>query len=252
MVKKKFKPIRALQHGLKIIEAVSRKKEGAYLKDLAREIGCSSAATYHLVHTLADAGYVRREESPVRFFLGEGLLQLLENQRSDRFYTIIHEAMRKLTAQLPNVTIYLSEYIGGNVVVRSYTSSPDQIHEGGARFLPPYVSAASLVHLAFWPPDIREEYQARYSFDAYGLQFWGSRAAFEKALRSLRNAKFFFMPKSPTLKLALPIFRSQESLAAALTIQEEQGNRKNSVRNKKRLTALALEASASITRNLTL
>lgn len=252
MVNRKFKPVKALQRGLRLIEAISRKKEGAFLKDLAREIDCSSAAAYHLVHTLADGGYVRRLESPVRYTLGDGLLRLQENLRKDRFYGIIHEAMRNLAVQLPGATIYLSEYIGGSVVVCAHVSSAEPMREGGAYVLPPYVSAGSLVHLAFWPPDIQEEYQTRYSFDAYGLHFWGSRHDFEKALHSLRGAGVFLMPEDSSLKLklAMPVFRSGGSLAAALTIQWNQKERKNLAQKKRQLIALARETGNSITRQL--
>jgi DNA-binding IclR family transcriptional regulator len=254
MVKKKFKPVKALRHGLRLIEAISRKKEGMSLKELAGEIGCSSAAAYHLVHTLAEGGYVRRLESPARYVLGDGLLRLVENQGQDRFYEVTREAMRDLVGHLPGATIYLSEYLGGSVVVRGDVSFSGLVRDGGMRALPPYTSAGSLVHLAFWPPDIREEYQTRYTFESYGLPFWGSVRNFERALESLREGGFFWMPKCPPLavKLALPVFRPGGCLAAALTVQGNPTEGWNPTRDKKRLIALTREAGASITRKLSL
>ncbi|HWL51255.1 MAG TPA: helix-turn-helix domain-containing protein [Chthoniobacteraceae bacterium] len=251
---KPHKPVRSLQRGLALIEAVSRRSEGANLKELAVEIGCSSAATYHLVQTLVEGGYLRRLESPVRYLLGDGLLRLVESQKKDRFYEVVHETMRQLVAQLPGASLSLTEAIGGNIVVSAnvHATSPGAVLKEARHPLPPYASAGSLTHLAFWPPEVREEYRARFSFAAHGLAYWKSADAFEAALKTFREAGVFLMPGEPPLhlKLALPILRPGGSLAASLTIQWNQKERAGLARKRKQLTALALEAGAAITRQL--
>ncbi|RRJ94230.1 hypothetical protein Ga0100231_007500 [Opitutaceae bacterium TAV4] len=254
MVNRVFKPVQSLQRGLALFEAVSRRKEGASLKELAAEIGCSAPAAYHLVHTLVECGYVRRLENPARYVTGDKWLQLAEGQRRDRFYHVVYDQMRGLARELPGVLLYFSEYIGDSVVVRAHTpaNEPEVVREEVNHVLPPYVSAGGLAHLAFWPQEVREAYEARYPFDAYGLHFWESREAFEAALRVLRETGFYLMPeKTPLrLKLALPVFRPGGGLAAALTVQWNLRERKGLAQRKRELIVAARAAGAAITRNL--
>lgn len=251
---KPHKPVRSLQRGLALMEAVARRGQGASLKELAAEIGCSSAAAYHLLQTLVEAGYLRRLEFSVRYLLGNGLLRLVESQRKDRFYEVVHEAMQQLAARLPGANLSLTEAIGGNIVISASANaaSPGVVVKEIHHLLPPYASAGSLAHLAFWPHELREEYRERFSFAAHGLAYWKSADAFEAALESFRQAGVFLMPGEPPLhlKLALPLLRPGGSLAASLTIQWNQKERAGLAQKKKQLTALALETGAAITRKL--
>lgn len=252
--KNKFKPVQSLGRGMRILEVVSLKKEGAYLKDIAEEIGCSSAAAYHLVHTLVEAGYVKRLEDPARYVLGGKVIQLAENQKKDRFYEVLADQMRALARELSGAVIYLSEYIGGNVVVRFRTDvrEMDRIREEGNRMLPPYVSAGSFVHIAFWSQEVLDEYQSRYSLEVYGLRFWRTRSAFKKALTELREQGVYLMPEKSLLylKLAVPVFRPGGEFAAALTIQWNQADVRDIQCRREELITTALRAGKEITERL--
>jgi DNA-binding IclR family transcriptional regulator len=253
MVNRAFKPVQSLQRGLALFEAISQRKEGMSLKELAAVIGCSPPAAYHLVHTLVDCGYVRRQENPARYVTGEKWLQLAEGQRRDRFYQVVYEQMKNLAQELPGVMLYFSEYIGDSVVVRAHVPADAiVVREEVNHVLPPYVSAGGLAHLAFWPQEVREAHEARYPFEAYGLRFWESRSAFEAALADLRENGFYLMPESSPLrlKLALPVLRPGGGLAAALTVQWNLRERNGLARRKKELVRASRKTGESITRNL--
>jgi len=250
-----FKPVQSLQRGLKLLEIISRSREGVSLKDLAREIDCSSPAAFHLVHTLVDSGFANRLENPVRYTLGQKLRHFVENQQRDRFYRFAHEGMRELGRDLPQVSAYFSEYIGGSVVVTAYLppSLPDPIvYEERNRILPPYASAGSLAHLAFWPQEIREEYETRYPFATYGVGYWQSRARFDEAIDQLQAQRMHLMPESSPLilKLALPLFYPSGSLAAALTVQWNLAESKNLARSRKQLLTVSQYTSTTFTHKL--
>ena len=225
-----FKPVKSLQRGLLLIDAISQSKEGAYLKDLAKVIDCSSAAAYHLLQTLADSGYIQRLETPVRYILGNKLLNLLDNQNQDHFYNTVHEQMFNIQKQLPGSTIYFSEYVGGNIAVRSSVESanPSQIKRSSQHILPPYLSAGSAIHLAYWPEDIREDYMQKYPFQMYGELFWGDWENFEDVLKKTEKQGYVLIPerKPLNLKLGLPVLGKGQNLLAALTIQWNQSERK--------------------------
>lgn len=249
MLKVRFKPAQSLQRGLRLLEAVSESREGVSLKDLAARIECSQAAAFHLVHTLADAGYVKRLESPPRFVLGEKLMGLAERQRGDAFSTRAHDTMRMLAAETPGAAVYLSEHIGGSIVVTASLDVPsrgDLIREEKNRILPPYASAGALAHFAFWEEEVREEFSTRYPFEGYGLPYWKSRAKFDAAVRALRDKKIFRMPEPSerVLKFAVPLFFPGGGIAAALTLQLNLKSDAGIERHEKHLTAAALAAAA--------
>jgi DNA-binding IclR family transcriptional regulator len=252
-----FKPVQSLQRGLKLLEVISSRRDGVILKDLAESLGCSSAATYHLVHTLADAGFVRRLEDPVRYVLGEKLLQIVGNQQNDKFYSVAHDCILRLHRVLPEVSIYLSEFIGGSVLVTARLLpdiSQHIVRETRPPALPAYCSAGSLCHYAFWSPEAREEYHFRYSFAAYGIPFWGSEKNFEKAVSQLRRDRMYRMPKAgeTNVKLALPLFYPEGGMASALTLQWNSANSLDVEKRKALLAAKAAWISEQFTENLAL
>lgn len=256
MINKGFKPVQSLQRGLRLLELISASREGVFLKDLAREIGCSPPAAFHLVHTLVDAGFVIREENPARYRLGDKMRRLVEGQQRDRFSRQVRECMVELGRKLPEISVYLSEYIGGSVVVTAClpsSASEPVVYEERNRILPPYASAGSLAHLAFWPPDIREEYEARYPFASYGMAYWSDRVRYDEAIREMRERRMVLMPEpSPlTLKLALPLFYPAGTLAAALTLHWNLKTTAGLARRKKKLFTAAKNAAQTFTQKLT-
>lgn len=254
MVNKNAKIVQSLQRGLFLFEAICRRKEGITLKELAKVIDCSAPATYHLVHTLVACGYVRRKENPVRYVMGEKCLQLARGQEQDHFYKVVFAQIEDLIEKLPGVEIYFSEHVGGDVVVTAYTSpkSGGQLAKGGDRRLPPFVSAGSLVHLALEQGEVRDEYEARYPFDAYGLPFWKSRSAFDAAVQALRENGYHFVPENSPLrlKLALPVYRNGGSLGGALTVQWNHQAGADMGKLRDELLAVALSAGERIAENL--
>jgi len=246
------KPVQSLQRGLALLEAIASHPDGIILKALAAGIGCSSPATYHLVHTLVESGFVKRLESPVRYVLGSRCLHLAEAQRRDGVQRAACEQMRWLARELPGASLYFSEWTGGSIAIRAYTHAarPGHVYEDAGSILPPYASAGSFAHLAFWPQESVDAFERLYPFDLYGLPFWRSREAYEAALGEFRKGGTYFMREdSPLkLKLALPLFFPGGSLAAALTLQWNQ--QADPERHRPRLIAAALEAGAAFTRGL--
>lgn len=249
-----FKPVQSLQRGLALIEAVSRRREGVSLKELAAVAGCSSAAAFHLVRTLVAAGYVRRLEDPARYVLGDKLQMLVGNQQQDRFYQIVQERMIDLYHQLPGSAIYFAEYIAGSVAVRHQVNerTGGMIQQSVNHVLPPYTSAGSAVHLAYWSPSQQQRYMELYDYESYGRHFWGPWETFQAHLDAARQQGAILMPeKQPThLKLGLPILNLGGVLMASLTVQWNQPDRQGLARRKKQFLAVALDAGRHITQAL--
>jgi|GEM_PF-1696723 len=250
----KLKPVQSLQRGLALLEHLSERADGASLKDLASHLGTSSAATYHLILTLVERGYARRLEKPIRYTLGERWLTIAAGQAAREFTSAIHDEMLNIARRLPGVGVHFSEPIAESIVVVAHIASslPDYIQRESRHVLPPYVSGGSLAHLAFWPDDVSETYQNRYPFNHYGLPFWRTRKAYEKALATMRSERFFLMPEdSPLkLKLAMPVCRAGGAIGGALTLQWNQDNLKKVPGARLELINTALQASAALQKRL--
>ena len=249
-----FKPVQSLQRGLLLIEAISARREGVNLKELAQVIDCSSAATYHLVQTLADSGFVQRLESPARYEIGDKLIHLLTNENQDRYYSIVHEEMFKLQKQLLGSGLFYSEYVGNQIAVKTIidAKNPKQLQRQANYILPPYLSAGSAVHMAYWTDEIRDQYMQTYPYQSYGQLVWGDWENYEKLMAKTRKDGCVLIPEHDPLKLrlGLPIIGGGGTLMAALTVQWNQTQRKGMREKIKTLKSIACSAGQRITDRL--
>ncbi len=255
MVNRKYKPVQSLQRGLALLERLSGTTDGVSLKELASHVDTSPAAAYHLIHTLVEQGYARRLEEPVRYVLGEKWLAMAMGQANNQFTSVVYEEMLIIARKLPGVAVHFSEYVAHSIVITAHVTSsqPGQVQHRSHHVLAPYVSGGSLAHLAFWPDEMSDDYQNRYPFEHYGLPFWRTREAYEKALAAMRAEHFFLMPENSPLKLklAMPIPRAGGSIAAAFTLQWNQDSQEKVTNARHQLIAEALRASASLFQRLT-
>lgn len=246
-----YKPVQSLQRGLAILDALANARDGQSLKALARVTGCSSAATFHLAQTLVAAGYVQRHENPARYSLGNKLHLLTQSQRQDRMSQVIDQQMQHIRTQIPDASIYFSQYLGGQVMVRTQLAARSQnmIQHEVNMALPPYISAAAVIHLAYWTDDQTQDYLQAYSFDVYGRLFWGSWKNFTKHLQKTRKNGVVLVPEHiPShLKLGLPVLGPTGVLLGAMTIQWNTADKKNLATRKKQLMQLGIDAKERIT-----
>ncbi len=254
MVNKKFKPVQSLQRGLAILEHLSERSEGASLKELAACVQTSPAAAFHLVHTLVEKGYVQRLEEPVRYVLGERCVTLATRRAGEQVIAIIYEEMLRLAEQLAGVAVHFSEYVGGSVVLTAHASSqwPGRIEHGNRHVLPPYASGGSLAHLAFWPQEVAESYENRFPFEQYGLPFWRTRTAYQKAFAAMRAERFFLLPENSPLKvkLAMPVLLPSGALRGAITLQWNQPSEAKVPAARRKIVAAAHAAAANLNTRL--
>lgn len=222
-MERKHKTVQALQRGLQLLEAIALRREGASLKDLAGVIDISSAATYHLLGTLVEAGYVQRLENPVRYQLGGAVAMLAVQQEEDAVHAHAHALMKKLGSEFPEGIFYLCENFGDNVVITSafHPSRSPMLNTRLRQPLSAYASAGSLCHMAFWPQEKCDAHEAGQPFDQHGLPYWRSRETYEAALSGVRQERIAVMPeRSPlALKVGVPLLGPGERLFASLTIQ---------------------------------
>ena len=236
-----------------MLEALATHREGLPLKELAKAAGVSSAAAFHAVQTLVEQGYAERHD--LRYTLGPRFLELTAVRERHTVSRAVDTLLRELAEALPGAHLYFSEKMGDSVVItRHLTGTASAVTEGGRHTLPPYASGGSLVHLAFWPREIAEAYEARYPFEVYGLPFWRSREAYEAALAEMKQERGAFMREKELwrLKYAFPLFTSRGTFVGAVTVQwNHPGETTNLPKFRHQQKTMAREAAERFTHQLT-
>ena len=224
-----YKPVKALQKGMAVLDYLASQPTGCELNEIAEMLGCSAPAAFHIVQTMLDADYLRREEKPVRYFLGRALQQLGNAVPVSDADTAIVELLKRIHAELPGCSVFFCAYEGGHVQIQKQISGrfDDTLMENLHNMLPPYTSVGSLVHLAFWSDDMREQYCDTYAFETYGSALWGDYQVLQRFLRQARKNSYLYLPTRDKahVRCGVPLLIQQE-LRGSLTIQWNQIDRK--------------------------
>jgi DNA-binding IclR family transcriptional regulator len=225
MVKQKTtepKRIQSLQHAMTVVEAIAASEDGLRLLDLAQQAGLSSSAVHHIVDTLCAQGWLVREAQPIRYRLGPVLLGLSGHQRQRQRTAIIDAAMIELLQRSGADSVNLCEAAGLEMLLTRCVRAdrPDEVTPVSGSVLQPYTSAASLVHLAYWPAERSQTFCELRPFEVHAGTMWPSRAGFDAALAQTRSENCADLPLNDphALRLGVPVFDADGALIASLTI----------------------------------
>lgn len=216
------KRIQSLQHAMTIVEAIAASDDGLRLLDLAQQVGMSSSAVHHIVDTLAAGGWLVRAEQPIRYRLGPVMVGLAGRQLRHQRTVIIDAAMLELLQRSGADSISLCEATGHELLLTraAHADRPDEVTPVSGSVLQPYTSAASLVHLAYWPAERTQTFREQRPFEVHAGAMWSSRAGFDAALARARSEGCADLPlQDPqALRLGVPILDAGGALIASLTI----------------------------------
>jgi DNA-binding IclR family transcriptional regulator len=218
----KPKRIQALQRAMAILEAIGASADGMRLQDLAEHVGLTPGAVHHIVDTLAADGYVVRGTQPVVYRLGPALMALAGRGQHSRLRTRIDQELLALAARLPGVNVVYCEAVGLEFrMLRQVTlERRDRIEPLPESITPPYASAASVVHFAYWPLERVEDFAAQRPFEAHGSAMWQSRAHFDDAVALVREIGYVDLPlkDAHSLRIGVPVLRADGALVGSFTL----------------------------------
>lgn len=216
------KRIQSLQNAMRVIAAIAGSEDGLRLQDLAAAVGLTAGAVHHIVDTLAADGWVERVEQPVRYRLGHALPALVARQGTRRLVRAVDAGMEELLRRLGGGSLSYCEAAGMEILI---TRAADAAHGGRVAavtgtVLQPYTSAASVVHLAWWPAERVQTYRELRPFEAHGLPLWGSAERFAAVLATARQEGFVDLPLADPamLRIGVPVLDAAGALHASLTI----------------------------------
>lgn len=218
------KRIQSLQRAMAVIEAIAASEDGMRLQALAQAVDLTPGAVHHIVDTLVAGGWLVHETKPVRYRLGPVLLAMGKPQQDRRLHTVVGEEMVTLIRGLKGAvrSIAYCEAVGTELRLTHMVEAdrPNQIVPVANTVLPPYASAASAVHLAFWPAERVQAYREERFFAVHGVGMWGDVSAFDAAIVRTRATGYLELPLGdPTsLRIGIPVLGANGALVASLTL----------------------------------
>lgn len=231
-----------------VVEAIAASEDGMRLQDLARSVGLTAGAVHHIVDTLVAGGWLERGTQPVRYRLGQGLVGIAHRQGRRRMTAVIDAAMIELLAASGGESVSCCEASGNEILLTRAVRGdrPATVVPVVGTVLPPYTSAASVVHLACWPEERAAGYRELRPFEVHAGQMWKGRDAFEAAVAGVRRAGHVDLPlaERTSLRIGFPVFAAAGNLVASLTVTAIQVADPAAARE--RIVAAGLRATAGI------
>ncbi|NLS79308.1 MAG: helix-turn-helix domain-containing protein [Chloroflexi bacterium] len=214
-------PIQSLSRGLQILEWVAGSDDGLTLQQLAERMQLQPSTAHSLAKTLVLRGFLERASSPVRYQLGPGVINLVDQYRDRPFQRRAAQVLGRLYEECPaGARLVLAEPVGVDVVLtlRISPERPGVLEHPSYSALPVYTTACGLAFLAFWPHERRLLSHRSYPFDQYGAHTWGAEERLEAFLSRVREQGHACAPVGPNglCCLAVPIFSPTRGLVAAL------------------------------------
>lgn len=241
------KRIRSVQNAMAVIEACASSEDGMRLQDLARQVELTPGAVHHIVDTLVAGRWLARSTQPVRYRLGATLLGLGRRQEQRRLIAVVDAEMVALLARSGGSSISFCEAAGHELLLTRavHADRPELVVPVTGTVLPPYTSAASAVHLAFWPAERAQAYRELRPFEVHAGGMWGGVERFEAALAQARSGGYIDLPLSgASLRIGVPVLGPGGALLASLTITAERVGDPAACRA--RLIAAGRQATAAI------
>lgn len=244
------KRIHSLQNAMRVVAAVAASDDGMRLQDLAAAVGLTAGAVHHIVDTLAAEGWLVRVAQPVRYRLGHALPAMVARQGGRQLARVIDAEMVALQRRIGACSVSCCEAAGLEILLTRATDADRSgtVTPVTGTVLPPYTSAASVIHLAWWPGERAQAYRELRPFEVHGLPMWGDAGRFAAALAGAREHGVVDLPLSDrALRIGVPVLDAGGALAASLTISVA---RVEADSERARIIAEARAATARIQRTL--
>lgn len=222
------KLVQSVTRALMILELLSTEEDGLTLQQLCQELDLKSPTAHNLLRTLMDRGFVDKLDSPVRYRLGNAMIDLVDQYRNRGAQRLAARAVSSVFAQFGNIRTTYCEEIGGDVVLklRMTPERPGLLEKPWHSVMLAYTSASVLVFQAFWRDDQRFDYTQRYPFEQYGATSWESEEQLAAFLDEVRAKGYAAPPVTPSglSRIAVPVFGPGNSLIGALGAAFETHN----------------------------
>jgi len=218
--------IQSVARAISLLDEIAHSRDGRTAQELSRTAGLSRATTYHLLHTLAAAGYIGRgPEHRYRLAIGiSPLVQAFERHVLPDDLLPLARALSSRTGEAAYVAarqgseLVLLCSVPGHHHVAVANSPLGPIDDGHAR-------ASGKLLLALAPEDARERYLAAHPLTRVTRTTITSRDALLRELEHIRTVGHAFDSEefhAGVCCLAAPLGRGGTSFALAMSAPKER------------------------------
>ncbi|MDG2389083.1 MAG: IclR family transcriptional regulator [Planctomycetaceae bacterium] len=218
----------ALERGMRILECLSAKPQGATLAEISAALEAPKNSMLRLLQTLVDCEYVIREESPPHYLLTEKLLRISHpHVREVSLVECSLDAMRRLRDQVGR-TVQLGIPTGDEGVIIEKLESKAAIRIGveiGLRFRL-HNTAPGKLFLAFRPETERQATIKRIKLDRFTSRTITNRSDLKKKCEQIVSQGYsadWGEADEGINCLAAPICDQSGSLIAAIWVSDIAG-----------------------------
>lgn len=135
--------IQSVERAFRILEAISRHRQGARLSDISREIGLHVSTTFNLAKSLVALGCLRIEEDGKRYKIGRSIFALASASFDDQAMAEVALPLLRDLAQTTGESSHFAVWAGDEVLIlaRTQGSGAFQMAEHLGSLRPAYATA---------------------------------------------------------------------------------------------------------------
>tara|TARA_R100000027_G_scaffold67677_1_gene67662 strand:+ start:9299 stop:10069 length:771 start_codon:yes stop_codon:yes gene_type:complete len=217
--------VQSLHRGLDLLESIADASQGLTSKELAQRTRLKSTTFFNLARTLVERGYLQKSNTrPVIYSMGPALEELCGGNVSTS-RAALDESLLRLSRQFPAWRFVTAEAHGVDIRIAHAIepARPETVLHDTRKWMPPYTSASSLCHLAFWPSERAKSFQAAYPFPMYGVGLWGREEKLDQAIADFRAKGAVEIYELSPARMAVPLYNRNNQLVASLGASSTSG-----------------------------
>lgn len=217
------KTIGSVEKAVTVLETVARSENGAGVSEIAKAIGSSASATYHLINTLRKNDLLQQDPQSRRYSIGVGLFRICamaqdQNVLAATAKPFLDEISRTCgeTSNLVVLEDKEAVYIAqseSNHVVKMFTQL-------GAR-VPYYCTAGGKVILAYMPYETQQLILRETRFTPYTPRTIVKRSELVDEFANIRDRGYGFdleEREEGVTCIAAPVYNASNEVVAAITV----------------------------------
>jgi IclR family transcriptional regulator, pca regulon regulatory protein len=216
--------IQSLSRGLALLEVMGREMRPLSLSEIARALGTNKVTASRFCYTLAELGFIARNEDK-RYSLTPRVLTLgYAAVRSLPWYDIAKHYLEILSKRIRERAASMTVLEGRDILyvirVRKQRDMPWDLQVGTK--LPVHATSQGKVLMAFGPPEITESILKDLEFRVYTPKTTRSLPALRKQLSRIRKQRYCINDEEFIMGLrsiAAPILDSTGTAIAAINVE---------------------------------
>jgi len=202
-----------------LVKIIASAPDGLKMSELAEAANLKTMTCFNLVRTLIAGGFLEKING--RLYVGNEISRLARNRFQSEFFHQAEKALQTLNRRRPRATAIFAVpgEAGMEQTHRISFDHPGVIQRLNNEPMPPYVSAAGLLGLAFLPEgEVRIRIEEKYPFAEFGIPLWKSRKKLDSYLEQCRREQIAVVPFDTDVfrRISVPLFDKSGNFIAVL------------------------------------